>query len=231
VHVHYVFDSQTRKYRYKLSICHHTHQDDSSQRVKSSDSTNQSSYLFTGHFRCTSSSTRKALTHHDLPVHLLRVCRQIYHEAALKPFSEPTFILVELKEICMRALFEALVPTQIRAIKHLHFASRGSECPPHSVMRRLSGVEYFNLEVVAWINDHWCIPEINDHLYWLGALTPKLNHTFVSKLDLKKISVTMTINERTVSCYTEAEEQVLVGFVDRAEEVLRQSATQTSTTG
>jgi hypothetical protein len=227
VHVHGDFDPATLKFSHKLSICHHTYRKDPSERIKRRDLSGPFNHLHTKHLRCISSDTRKALTHYDLPVHLLCVCRQIYHETTLKPFSETTFTLLESKELCTRAFLEALVPTQIRAIKHLQLASRGIECPASFVMRRLSGVECLDIEVGGCFSNRWGGPAANGRLHWLNIFIRKLN-TCVSKLDLKQLSVTLVINERV---YTKAEEQALIEFMDRTEEVLRQSVTPTSTPG
>ena len=58
-----------------------------------------------------------------MPVHLLQVCRQIYHEAALKPFSQPTFDFVAaVSDRGMNHFLTRLVPEQARAIGHLHLS-------------------------------------------------------------------------------------------------------------
>jgi hypothetical protein len=59
--------------------------------------------------------------HIQIPVHLLQVCRQIYHEAALKPFSEPTFDFRTFDSVNPRleTFMKKLVPTQARAIARM----------------------------------------------------------------------------------------------------------------
>jgi hypothetical protein len=60
----------------------------------------------------------------EMPVHLLQVCRQIYHEAALKPFTEPTFAFtMSNTEHGMNSFLTALIPEQARAIGHLYIIS------------------------------------------------------------------------------------------------------------
>jgi len=57
----------------------------------------------------------------EMPVHLLQVCRLIYHEAALKPFTEPTFAFTMSDgEHGMNSFLTALIPDQVRAISHLY---------------------------------------------------------------------------------------------------------------
>jgi hypothetical protein len=61
--------------------------------------------------------------HHDMPVHILQVCRQMYHEAALKPFTQPTFEFIITNDLVNRGMVSFLihlVPVQARAIRHLH---------------------------------------------------------------------------------------------------------------
>jgi hypothetical protein len=59
----------------------------------------------------------------EMPVHLLQVCRQIYHEAALKPFTEPTFAFtMSNNSHGMNSFLTALIPEHARAISHLHIS-------------------------------------------------------------------------------------------------------------
>jgi hypothetical protein len=51
-----------------------------------------------------------------VPVHLLQVCRQIYHEAVLKPFAQATFDFISPE-----AFLAKLVPGQARAIARTRF--------------------------------------------------------------------------------------------------------------
>lgn len=60
----------------------------------------------------------------EIPVHLLQVSRQIYHEVALKPFTEPTFAFtMSNTEHGMNSFLTALIPEQARAISHLYIIS------------------------------------------------------------------------------------------------------------
>jgi hypothetical protein len=47
------------------------------------------------HHDCVQKVTRRAPSCCDMPLSLLQVCRQVYHEAALKPFSQTTFLFDE----------------------------------------------------------------------------------------------------------------------------------------
>jgi hypothetical protein len=53
-----------------------------------------------------------------IPVHLLQVCRQVYHEAALKPFTQPTFDFF-VGNHGINYFLAGLVPGQARAITHI----------------------------------------------------------------------------------------------------------------
>jgi hypothetical protein len=59
----------------------------------------------------------------QIPVHLLQVCRQTYHEAALKPFTQATFdfIIYSWRDHGAGPFLAALIPVQARAITHARF--------------------------------------------------------------------------------------------------------------
>lgn len=82
------------------------------------------------------------------PLSLLQVCRQIYHEAALKPFSQTTFIVDESCHLGSKAFLSALVPTQTRAIAHLHFLCFGGQCPAYEIMRHLMKLDSLRVQIV-----------------------------------------------------------------------------------
>jgi hypothetical protein len=66
----------------------------------------------TAHDRCNSSALR-----HNLALHLLQVCRQVYGEAALIPFIKNSFTTMVQDNIsALRPFLATLVPAQIRAI-------------------------------------------------------------------------------------------------------------------
>jgi hypothetical protein len=63
---------------------------------------------------------RRAPLRPHLPLHLLQVCRQIYGEAALIPFTKNSFACqIKIKGSPLRALLATLVPAQVRAIAQL----------------------------------------------------------------------------------------------------------------
>jgi hypothetical protein len=88
--------------------------------------------------------------HVEIPVHLLQVCRQIYHEAALKPFSEPTFDFraFDLVNPRRETFTKKLVPAQARAIAHMR-ARDGS------IFRPPSKGAVFNLRGLKHVEVHF----------------------------------------------------------------------------
>jgi hypothetical protein len=94
--------------------------------------------------------------HSPFPVRLLRICRQIYHEAALKPFTQPTF---DFGEFTVNSFVARLVPTQARAIaqirltgvSRLHWLSK-------DIPSRLRGLKHVEIHLqyllVEFLGDH-----------------------------------------------------------------------------
>ena len=90
-----------------------------------------------------------------MPLDILRVSRQIYHEAALLPFASNKFALGlhrpggNSKDI--EPFVASLVPAQVRAITHL-IVDRGNlfdACSiPHSLIPRLTGLKRLQLIIM-----------------------------------------------------------------------------------
>ena len=97
---------------------------------------------------CTQIDTRQSLGCYAIPLSLLQVCRQIYHEAALKPFSQTTFIIDGGYHLASRAFVDALVPTQAKAIIRVHFACHDGMCPAFKVIRHLKKLEVLTVQIV-----------------------------------------------------------------------------------
>lgn len=100
------------------------------------------------HHDCTKLDTRQTPNCHAIPLPLLQVCRQIYHEASLKPFSQTTFIIDGGYYVASRTFLDALVPTQARAITRVRFACHNGICPAFEVMRRLKKLEILTVQVI-----------------------------------------------------------------------------------
>ena len=99
----------------------------------------------------TKEDTRKPLYQH-LPLGVLQTCRQIYHEAVLKPFSVNEFHYTCLGydfegDSELMYLIDALNPTQIRAIKHLALVSYLAQFPRRATMQKLTGLRHLRIQI------------------------------------------------------------------------------------
>ena len=87
----------------------------------------------------------------EMPVHLLQVCRQIYHEAALKPFTEPTFAFtMSNNSHGMNSFLTALIPEHARAISHLHISYHNSFHLSKLALSSFRGVKHVEVQVGEW---------------------------------------------------------------------------------
>ena len=132
---------------YRLDICHYAQDHDQSQRIihlppVPPQTVPRTFRPVTHHDDCKHDKTRKPLTRWDIPLCLLQVCRQIYHEAALKPFSQTTFDVRSPDSYGVRAFLGALVPTQARAINHLQllYVHGIYDCPDYKIMKHFKGL-------------------------------------------------------------------------------------------
>ena len=196
---------------YRLDMCH-TQDYGPPQRIihlPLPDIPKRQSPAYTQHDDCDSHSMRKPLTRRDMPLSLLRVCRQIYHEAALKPFSQTIFVVWELWYSSSRAFLDALVPTQARAIEHIHFVCEDGLCPIYNVMRHVKGLKTLAFHFVE------------------GSLFNKKGHhrfdsmfeqlektlTIVKSFDVKSIHISMLVDDT----FTAAEKELLAERLERSE--------------
>lgn len=102
-----------------------------------------------------------------MPLDVLRVSRQVYHEAALLPFASNKFALGlhrpggNSKDV--EPFVASLVPAQVRAITHL-IVDRGNlfnACSiPHSLIPRLTGLKQLQLIVMQQAHKPHGIPEL-----------------------------------------------------------------------
>jgi hypothetical protein len=101
--------------------------------------------------------TRKPV-HERLSFGLLQTCRQIYHEAVLKPLSVNTFHYHchahYFPGSALQNLLKALVPTQARAIKHLRLVSDNASFPRHTIMQQLKGLERLDIQIAVRNRSH-----------------------------------------------------------------------------
>jgi hypothetical protein len=88
-----------------------------------------------------------------LRLDLLQTCRQIYHEAVLKPLSINTFHHYCDSEYFpgrqLQSLLKSLVPTQVRAIKHLRLVCGRANFLRHTTVQQLKGLENLAIQI-SW---------------------------------------------------------------------------------
>lgn len=110
------------------------------------------------HRDCLFNNPQKS-TASSISVDFLRVSRQIYHEAALKPFSQTSFNYVGAtfgmdNVYGLRAFLDALNPTQARAVANLRLAVGPSGYLNHNTFARLSGLEHLRIDI-SLLHWHW----------------------------------------------------------------------------
>lgn len=119
-------------------------------------------------------------------LHTLLVCRQIYYEAALKPFSQATFIY-EPEVTAMRsdpglqAFLRALIPAQAKAITHLQLTGSVRDVLSSSILPQLQGLRHLRLSQNQWFDTAIKV------FYFLRHLESMLEMEGVSKLGLRSL--------------------------------------------
>jgi hypothetical protein len=94
---------------------------------------------------------------------LLSVCRQIYHESVLVPFTDNTFIDdVRLNGPHLRAFLDRLVPIQVKSIKHLILNTTEMSLHCATDLNRLSGLRTLDYIFVPRITHHTFRRELID---------------------------------------------------------------------
>jgi hypothetical protein len=101
---------------------------------------------------CTAGAAQRSPACKSLSLQSLQVCRQIYHEAALKPFQQALFVfdfgLPAMSKTCLGlpAVMNALVPAQLKAVARLRLLS----VSPHRLdpvnLPRLEGLKHFEMQ-------------------------------------------------------------------------------------
>lgn len=102
-----------------------------------------------------------------MPLDVIRVSRQVYHEAALLPFASNKFVLGlhrpggNSKDI--EPFVASLIPAQVRAITHL-IVDRGNLfnlCSiPYNLIPRLTGLKHLQLIIMKQTHKPHGIPEL-----------------------------------------------------------------------
>jgi hypothetical protein len=129
-----------------------------------------------------------------IPVHMLQACRQMYHEAALKPFTEASFHFVLARKECssgLKLFLDSLVPTQARAIAHLRFSLLRDQFLSSAIPSQLKGLKHVEIHIATyamwpWYGDDEPLVQLQDFEDGPGFRTLK-------KLDLKSLRFTVSI--------------------------------------
>lgn len=103
------------------------------------------------HRDCLYSKPQKA-SPKSLSLDLLKVCGQVYHEAALKPFSQSSFNYIGLplgmdNVYGLRAFLDGLNNTQVRAIANMRISIEGEL--HNRTFARLSALEHLDVEILT----------------------------------------------------------------------------------
>ncbi|KAM0711261.1 hypothetical protein Q7P35_002001 [Cladosporium inversicolor] len=100
---------------------------------------------------CDDFSARPESATRDFSLPLLQVCRQIYHEAALKPFQQASFVY-DFDEHCSRgeglqAFMRALVPAQVKAVTDLQLSCPHPAFLKTTTLARLKGLKHLGIQL------------------------------------------------------------------------------------
>lgn len=162
-----------------------------------------------------------------LSLDVLRSCRQIYHEAVLKPFYQISFVciaeqfwgLVE-NTFGLRAFLDALVPTQARAVANLRLAMVSYSHLNHNTFARLGGLEQLHVEISTYFKvstkHHQVIPELRRYCAQLWIKE-------IGKLHLKTLRISCDVECRD-GTPTKAEEESIKNWLESTETKLLQQA-------
>jgi hypothetical protein len=84
---------------------------------------------------------------------MLQVCRQIYHEAVLKPFTKASFHIAMIDRSCkaqLKRFLATLVPTQARAIAHLRISLLDDQFVSDALASQLRGLKHVEIHVETY---------------------------------------------------------------------------------
>lgn len=100
---------------------------------------------------CDDCSARQESVARNFSLPLLQVCRQVYHEAALKPFQQATFVY-DFDEHCSRgeglqAFMRALVPAQAKAITNLQLSCPHPAFLKTTTLARLKSLKHLGIQL------------------------------------------------------------------------------------
>lgn len=141
-----------------------------------------------------------------LSLQVLQVCRQIYHEAALKPFSNSVFIYEcdnGAKGRGLQAFVNALVPAQARAISQLQLTGSLEEVLTSAILPKMKGLRHLDLYYDLWFH------HLNVTLERLKAVEREWSDKAVAKLGLQSLRVEIGLWIDTERIWTDPAELTL----------------------
>jgi hypothetical protein len=148
-------EQRTKRVGYKISMCTCEHDHTKlSTRVRSHDHETEPERICTKACpSCAASDGQSTSAHQGFSLPLLQVCRQIYHEAALKPFQQALFIFGFDKVHCdhtgyvVPAFVNALIPAQVKAVTRVQLLSANRIKLDSAKLPRLQGLKHLGIQL------------------------------------------------------------------------------------
>jgi hypothetical protein len=132
-----------------------------------------------------------------MPVHMLQVCRQMYHEAALKPFTQPTFEFILVNDQINRGMVSFLthlVPVQARAIRHLHLECHRGFKLTKTAASLLKGLQHVGVDITTYNDPQYHFRNGRDRpLADLGKFEQMGGVEWMKTAGLKSVRFTVSI--------------------------------------
>lgn len=206
VHPVYTLIPGTRPalWRHRLAICHYPKGNEKAHSRLITHDLGQSTSAHAAHAACAEHPPR-LLTRQDLSLKLLLVCRQIYHEAALKPFSKIQLNCQTsyLSPSSTQRFLESLVPTQARALQLLRLHASGLTFLTYSYVTKLGLFEKLEIAISPTIltmtsdgsDTKWTAEQI---VRDLKKHTKFSNSYVMRKVRTKSLRVTCHLNREKV---------------------------------
>jgi len=162
------------------------------------------------------------------PLQLLQVCRQIYHEAALKPFQKAFFQIrletysVKDKGFGLQAFMNALIPSQLKAITHLRLLSSDWALRRLDKLEKLESLRHLELQIDLWFLHFDHIPRL------IGSFTGDIIARSLANLNLKSIRLGLDLDSpdllgRNLKLLTMEDAEIFEKILERAETNLLKS--------
>jgi hypothetical protein len=146
-------ENRAKRVGYRISSCTCEGYDTRlSPRVRSYEHDTAPDEVFTEACQgCAASFARQASASQAYCLSLLQVCRQIYHEAALKPFQQGLFIYDFDKDCSkgegLQAFMNALVPVQVNSIRRLQLWGPRPAFLRSSKLAKLKGLRHLMMRL------------------------------------------------------------------------------------